>query len=330
MTQSKAAYYDNHGAARDVLKISHFYIPAPEDDEVQIEIMFSGVNPADVKFRAGLREKKSFPTIIPHHDGAGIVTKIGKNVTKFKENDKVWICNGSWRRSHGTACSMINIPEELVTMMPRNIPLEIGACLGIAALTAASSLISVHCQPKDTVMITGGAGSVANMAIQLAKFMGYRVVTTVSSEAKAKIAQQAGADYVINYKVENVLDKVKEYTSKRLLDGLIDVDFGGNIGWSIEALRNHATLVAYASETEPMPVMPFYQLMSKQITIKPTLVYQIDQKLRAQAIELINNALMEKALHPIINKIYSLDQIIEAHEAVEAKDRIGQVLVKMA
>lgn len=330
MTVFKAAYYESVGKAEEVLKMGTFELAPPEDNEVQIQIVTSAVNPSDVKTRQGLRGPLTIPYLIPHSDGAGIITACGSTVTQFKRGDRVWMYNAARERNHGTASTLINLPVDLVIPLPDNTSFEIGAYLGIPALTAAACLLSLNCERDDTIMITGGAGAVSMCAIQLAKVLGLKTITTVRSVEKAHIAKQMGADYVINTATENVLDKIKHYTHDQLLDGLVDVDFGGNLDWSIEALKTNSAIATYASMGKTEPTLPFYTMMFKQLSLHFIFAYVLSKPMRKRAIELVQNALRENKLHPLIAKIYTLDDIAQAHLAVEAGDKIGQVLIRNA
>lgn len=327
MTKTKAAYYEQFGRASDVLKIGEFYIDDPKENEVQVEIITSGINPSDTKIRQGARGQFDYSYVIPHSDGAGIIIKIGKKVQNFKVGDRVWIYNAGWQRQHGTACSLLNLPEELVVKLPKKISFETGACLGVSALTAAACLLSLDIQPGKTIMITGGAGMVGMMAIQMAKMLDLEVITTVSNREKNLIASQAGADYVINYNTENVADKIKEYTAGMLLDSLIDVDFGSNISWSIDAMAANSVIASYASAHKPIVQLPFYSMMFKQIALKPVFVYILSETMRKNSIKLVQKALKKNLLKPIIYKIYSLEEVAQAHVDVENKNRQGHVLI---
>ena len=325
----QGAFYTKTGKAFDVLKIGLFDVDEPKENEVQLQVITSSVNPSDVKIRSGLRGDLTYPYIIPHSDGAGIIQKLGNKVTNFKIGDRVWIYNAAWNRNIGTACEMINIDSSLIVPLYDNISFEIGACLAIPGLTAAAALLSLNCKFGDTVLITGGAGSVGMIAIQLAKLLGFKVITTVSSPNKSDIALQAGADHVINYTECDVASEVMCLTGGQGIDGLVDVDFGANISWSIEALKAHTTIATYASATIPNPELPFYKLMFKQITIKPIFVYILPNEIRTQSIELIQKACHKNLLSPLIHGIYPLNDIILAHEAVEKNQKIGQVLLKL-
>lgn len=328
MTTFKAAYYRSAGKAEEVLKLGVFELTPPKDNEVQIEIVASAVNPSDVKIRQGNRGSLTVPSLIPHSDGAGIITACGLGVTQFQPGDRVWMYNAARERNHGTASTLINLPVELVVPLADNTTFETGACLGIPALTAAACLLSLNCDCDDTIIITGGAGAVGMCAIQLARFLGLKTIATVRSEEKVQIAKQMGADYVINTATEEVLDKIKQYARDTLLNGLVDVDFGSNLDWSIAALKDNSAIATYASMGQTMPTLPFYPMMFKQLSLHFIFAYILSKPMRARAIELVQNALQENRLNPLIAKVYSLDDIIQAHLAVEAGNKIGQILIR--
>src|ERR1700730_4064823 len=99
----KAAYYVDYGAAKDVLRVGELPTPEPQAGEVLVRMRFSGVNPSDCKRRQGIRDRPGYPLIIPHNDGAGIITDVGEGVDKERVGQRVWIWSGQRRRPFGTA-----------------------------------------------------------------------------------------------------------------------------------------------------------------------------------------------------------------------------------
>jgi NADPH2:quinone reductase len=105
----QAAFYERYGSARDVLKIGYLPNPIPQPGEVLVRIQFSGINPSDCKRRQGLRDRPGYPLIIPHNDGAGIITDVGEGIDKERVGQRVWIWSGQRRRPFGTAAEYISI-----------------------------------------------------------------------------------------------------------------------------------------------------------------------------------------------------------------------------
>src|SRR5262245_44402908 len=193
----RAAYYETNGAARAVLRVGEVETPQPGRGEVRVRLAVSGVNPSDVKSRAGLTRKIAFPRVIPHSDGAGVIEAVGNGVPPARVGERVWVWNGQWRRAFGTAAEAIVLPAEQAVPLPASVSMEAAACLGIPAYTAYQAVELAGLQGGSTVLVAAGAGAVGHYAIQLAKKKGATVLTTVSSPAKAELARKAGADHAI-------------------------------------------------------------------------------------------------------------------------------------
>src|SRR5689334_12241260 len=238
----RAAWYEKNGAAAEVLQVGEVETPQPGPGEVRIKLRTSGVNPSDVKNRAGTTRKIAFPRVIPHSDGAGEIDAVGAGVDKARIGERVWTWNGQWKRPFGTAAEYIVLPENQAVKLPAAISLEAGACLGIPALTAWHAVDIAGTQKGTTLLIAGGAGAVAHYAIQFAKARGATVITTVSSPEKAKVARAAGADHTIDYKTENVGERVQALV-KGGVDAVIELDLTANAHLLPAVLRPHGTLV---------------------------------------------------------------------------------------
>ena len=225
----KAVWYDKQGPAHEVFNYGDLPTPEAGPGEVRIKLEASGVNPSDTYRRAGTVDPMDYPRVIANSDGAGFVDQIGSGAKRFKVGDRVWLYNGQRNgRAFGTAAEYIALDENLVTPLPDNVSFAAGATLGVPGMTAWICLFHAGSIDGQTVLVTGGAGAVGHYAIQLAKWGGARVITTVSTPQKAKIAQAAGADLVIDYKQEDVAERVGKFSPKGV-DRIVEVDFGGNI-----------------------------------------------------------------------------------------------------
>jgi len=196
----QAAWYEQTGPASEVLIVGEKADPVPQAGEVVVRVHASGVNPSDVKARAGARGPIPFPYVIPHSDGAGTITAVGEGVDLSRIGERVWTWNAAWQRADGTCAEYVALPARQAVPLPEATSFAAGACLGIPALTAAYGVFADGEVTGKTVLVTGGAGAVGQYAIQLAKWGGARVLTTVSSPAKTGVADLAGADLVINYR----------------------------------------------------------------------------------------------------------------------------------
>jgi NADPH:quinone reductase len=324
----RAAYYEHNGTARDVLRVGDVETPQPKAGELRVKLFTSGVNPSDVKSRAGSTRKIAFPRVIPHSDGAGEIEAVGEGVSPARVGERVWIWNGQWRRPFGTAAEAITLPAEQAVPLPKNISMDAGACLGIPAYTAYEGVVLTGASEGSTILVAGGAGAVGHYAIQFAKKRRATVITTVSSPAKAELARQAGADHVIDYKREAVGERVMAITGKRGADAVIELDLAANARLLPEVLAPNGIVAIYGSGA-PEASIPFQFLLQNNITLRFFLVYLMPQVERARATADITRMLEGGALIHNVARTFALDEIAGAHEAVESGAAMGNVVIRI-
>jgi NADPH2:quinone reductase len=321
----RAAYYEQNGSAREVLRVAEVETPQAGPGEVRVKLSHSGVNPSDVKARQGSR-KITWPQLVPHSDGAGQIDQVGDGIAKSRIGERVWVWNGQWKRPFGTAAEYIALPAAQAVKLPDKVSLEAGACLGIPAMTATHAVALSHAGKGTTLLIAGGAGAVAQYAIQFAKAQGATVLTTVSSPEKAKAAREAGADHTIDYKREDVGERVMELTGKRGVDAVIEMDLAANAKLIPFVLRPKGSVIVYGTGAAEATLPASFCLINS-IRLQFCLVYELDDVERTAAVSAINRALVAGALsHRIAQPTYKLADAIAAHEAVE-KGTIGNVIV---
>ena len=323
----QAAWYETIGSADEVLQVGEIDNPSPGQGDVLVQMKTSGVNPSDVKTRAGARGELQFPKIIPHSDGGGVITAVGEGVSKDRIGERVWIWNGAFGRAHGTCAELITLPSNQAVSMPDSTSFETAACLGIPAATAFYGIFCDGSVNDQNILITGGAGAVGHLGIQLAKWSGANVISTVSGDDKAAAAKTAGADLVINYKTDDVIEAVNDFTKGDGVDRILEVEFGGNLSVSQHVIKNNGVIASYGSVAEANPSVPFYDLMFKGVTLNTYLIYIVPESDRAKINEGITAALNDNALNPIIAESFPLPSIIDAHKAVEAGSVIGNVII---
>jgi NADPH2:quinone reductase len=324
----RAAYYETNGSAREVLRVAEVETPQPGPGEVRVKLMASGVNPSDVKNRAGITRKIAFPRVIPHSDGAGEIEAVGEGVPAARVGERVWVWNGQWRRALGTAAQSIVLPAEQAVPLPANTAMEAGACLGIPAYTGYQAVVLAGVGAGATVLIAAGAGAVGHYAIQFAKKRNATVITTVSSPEKAAIARQAGADHVIDYKREDVGERVMAITGKRGADAVIEMDLAANAKLLPNVLTPNGVVAIYGGSAGE-PAIPFQFLLQNSITLKFFLVYLMPQDLRARATADITQLLERGELIHNVAQTFDLGDIVAAHEAVEAGKALGNIVVRI-
>lgn len=324
----RAAFYEQNGSAREVLKLGEIDTPSPHSGEVRIKLATSGVNPSDVKSRAGRTRKIAFPRVIPHSDGAGVIDLVGAGVPASRIGERVWTWNAQWQRAFGTCADYVVLPAAMAVPLPAHVSFEAGACLGIPAMTAYHAIATARADAASTLLISGGAGAVAHYAIQFAKARGAVVIATVSSDAKAKLARAAGADHTIDYKSEPVGERVMDLTDKAGVDAVIELDIAANAHLLPGVIKPGGTVVVYGTGAAEGS-MPLHFLLTNRIALQFILVYLLTAEERRAAIAAINHMLDDNRLIHNVALTLPLDKIVEAHEAVESGKVMGNVVVKL-
>lgn len=325
----KSVFYDRFGSAADVLTLETFDTPAPETGEVTVRLAFSGVNPSDIKARAGSRPgvlKPPFAQVIPHSDGAGVIEAVGDGVDPARIGTRVWIWNGQWQRAFGTASTHITLPAEQTVSLPDAVSLETGAILGIPGLTAAQAVFGSGEVKDKTLLISGGGGTVGYLAVQLAVWGGAKVIATCSARDADRV-KAAGAHTVLDYRSDTLAADVLAANSGAPVARILEVEFGANVAMNAEVIAPNGTIAAYGSQIDMAPTLPFGPLLFKAATIDIILIYLLPLPERTACIELLHRALADGALSCPVAQIFALGDTAAAHEAVLAGARTGAVLV---
>ena len=324
----RAITYSDFGSARDVLHMKELDAIAPQAGEVRVKLIFSGVNPSDVKSRAGRPglDKPAFAEIIPHSDGAGVIDAVGDGVNPDRIGQRVWIWNGQWQRPHGTAAEFITLPADMAVPLPDGVSFETGAILGIPGLTAAEAVFGGGDISGQTVLISGGAGTVGLLAVQLAKWGGAKVITTCSPRDMDRV-KDAGADAVLDYSAPDIAAQILNANDGAPIPTVIEVEFGVNVELNAEVIAPNGRLAVYGSAKNMQPVLPFFPLLFKAVTIDIILIYLLPKPERDARVSLLHAALTDKALTCPVERVYPLAETAAAHEAVEAGGRAGAVLI---
>lgn len=326
----RAVFYERNGAAREVLQLAELSDPHPGPGEVRVRIQWSGVNPSDVKSRAGLRNRSmDFPRVIPHSDGMGVIDEVGDGVDAQRLGQRVWVWSAAWGRPFGTAAEFVCVPEKMAVPLPDGVSGEVGACLGIPAMTAMHAVLMDGGVAGKRVLIAGGAGAVGHYAIQFASRMGAaQVFTTVSNAQKAELALAAGADHAIDYTQGHVVQEVNALTAGKGLDRIIEVDLASNVLQDIDMLSRGGEIVAYGSKPAPVQ-LPFPALLAKNLQLKFFMIYHIGDADRARAQAALTRILEKGGLQHNIVERWPLERIVEAHEAVEAGRLVGNLVLSV-
>ncbi len=314
----RAAWYMQNGPADEVLALGELATPEPAPGEVRVRLHASGVNPSDVKSRT--MRPLGGPRVVPHSDGAGVIDQVGEGVSAGRIGQRVWVWNGQWMRAMGTAAEYITLAAPQAVPLPESTSFAAGACLGVPALTAFQAVALLGDIAGKTVLVIGAGSAVGHYAAQIAvRRGGARVIGTVGSPEKAAHAAGAGAFATIDYKREDVAARVLALTDGRGVDAVIDMDLSSTAPMLAAGLvAPHGTVVCYGSNTlDPVP-LPFFQALFGSLTLRFFLVYDLTPADRARAVDGVSDMLARGQLEHTIGAIFSLDQIVAAHQAVEA------------
>jgi NADPH2:quinone reductase len=323
-----AAWFESFGTAEDVLQLGERDLPTVGSGEVLVRLHTSGVNPSDVKKRAG-----SFPNlldggfVIPNSDGAGIIEAVGDGVDANRVGERVWIYQAQFARRFGTAAEYVAIDSSRAPSLPDNASFEVGACLGIPVMTAHRAVFADGDVAGQTILITGGAGRVGHYAIQWATQAGAIVVATASNDADRETCIAAGAEHVVNHRADDLIGQIMAATNDQPVDRVVDVEFGANLPTTVEVLKVGGVIATYSSTQVSEPKLPFLQMMYKDLTIRTIIVYAMPESAKQRAICDIDTALSDNALQHRIAETMPLDKIATANQVVEKASIRGAVIL---
>ncbi|WP_127545277.1 NADPH:quinone reductase [Actinoplanes sp. OR16] len=334
----RAAVFHESGPAASVLQLTERRLPRVGAGEVRVRIVLSAVNPTDTGTRAGRGVPDGIdPPRVPNQDGTGVVDALGEGVGGLEPGDRVWVWDAAYRRADGTAQEYVTLPRHQVVRMNDDIPIEVGAALGIPALTAHRCLTVASDGPDRlapgalagrTVLVAGGAGAVGNAAIQLAKWAGATVLTTVSSKEKAELATAAGADAVIDYREEDVAARIRELSATGP-QVIVEVSTG-NLDLDLDVVAPGGNIAIYVAGKFSMPS---FKAMLKNVSLDFVLTYTTTPEEKANAVAAVAEAVNAGAFRvgedaglPLHR--FPLERIAEAHEAVE-NNAVGKVVIEV-
>jgi NADPH2:quinone reductase len=318
----RAALYESHGRAADVLRVAEVDRPEPGPGQVRVRIEVSGVNPTDWKSRGGATARPLSGFQIPHHDGAGVIDAVGAGVDEGRIGERAWTWLAAHGQPWGTCAEWCVVPEDQAVAIPDGVSSELAASLGVPALTAHRCLFADGPLYGCSVVVAGGAGAVGHFAIELAKRAGARVAATVSGPAKAELAAQAGADLVVNYKDPDAADQLAAFAPA---DRIVEVALGANLALALPLSGPQTTIVTYASEATD-PVLPVRAAMTANVSMRFVLLYGVPRPVLRRVAADITQALADGALTELPVTKFSLDEVAAAHDAVQA-GAVGKVLV---
>jgi len=299
----------------DVFKWEEIPVPEINDHELLVKAYGSSVNPIDCAIRQG--KLKSFirlklPTILGV-EVSGIVEKVGKSVTQFAVGDRVYAFLGLSR--NGAYAEYVAIPEPFAAAIPSNLNIAQAGVVPGVGLTAYQAFTECAAVKQGMkVLINGAGGGVGTFAIQIAKAMGAEV-TAVCSESKAELAKKLGADVVVNYRKENILDSGKEY------DVILNGVRGSDVGKWKKLLRNGGKQIVIAANPLQMPFIALSNIFSSRKSI----IFNV--KADGKSLKELSELIAGRKVKPIISKTFALEELTRAHELSERESVAGKIAI---
>jgi NADPH2:quinone reductase len=332
----------HRGGGPGVLTLVDKPVTEPGPGQVRVRVIRSGVNPSDWKTRRLIDGQPVSPPQVPNQDGAGIIDAVGQAVDPARLGQPVWLFEAAWGRSEGTAQEYAIVPAGQAVDLPGHASFDLGASLGVPFLTAHRCLTVNDSGPDRLgpgllrgriVLVSGGAGAVGNAAIQLARWSGATVITTVSSPAKARLAAAAGAGHVIDYRRQRAAEAVRAIAPQGV-HTVVEVAPGVNAALDLAVIAPHGCVACYASDGGEQIVLPGRSLTPLNARWQFLSVYSVPAAAKQHAIEDVQAALAAGAIgvgehNGLPLHHFPLARAARAHQAVE-QSVTGKVLIDVA
>lgn len=327
----QAIVINQHGQS-DVFEEIETAPPSARPGHVVIDVMATSVNPVDTKIRSGSEGTAglTFPAIL-HMDVAGIISSVGEGVSQFKVGDEVYGCVGGIVGIPGALAEKVEADARLIALKPASLHFADAASLPLVAITAWEALIDrASIQPDDAVLVHGGTGGVGHISIQLAKLMGARVATTVSTVQKAEIARSLGADDVAFYREESPEEYTSRITNGSGFDTVFDTLGGAVLTNSLKAakLKGHViSIIGY--DTYDLTDMHFKALRLDLVFMAVSIIHDLDRSHHGKILTKLSSLVDRGLVKPLIDERhpFTAEGVKAAHARLESGKAIGKVVI---
>ncbi len=314
----------------DVLKLEDLPLQEPKAGEVRLKVEAIGLNRAEVAFRQGqYLEMPNLPSSLGY-EAAGIIDAIGAEVSGLQIGDRVSTIPAFSMRDYGVYGESAVVPAHAVATYPENLSAQEGASIWMQYFTAYGALIEYgQMQPNDNVLITAASSSVGYAAIQMTKAAGAVAIATTRGNAKKQLLLDAGADYVIVTDEEDLPSQVMQITSGHGADIIFDPVAGPMLEVLANAAAKNATIFEYGSLSLAATPFPLFPALQKGLSVRGYTLFEItqDPEKLERGKRYIYEQLQTGKLKPVIDRIFSLDNIAEAHRYMESNQQNGKIVV---
>jgi NADPH2:quinone reductase len=307
-------------------------VPSVRPGYVLVQVKATSVNQIDCKIRAGLVSEiaPALPAIL-HGDVAGVIAEVGPGVKGFKKGDEVYACAGGVKGSGGALAEYILVDADCLAVKPASLSFAQAAALPLVTITAWTALfLRAGLKKGQTLLVHGGVGGVGHIGVQLGKWCGARVSTTVGSEEDFVLAKQLGAEHVINFRSEKVVDYVGRITEGRGFDVVFDTVGGKNLDLSFQAagLNGKVTTTA-ARSTNDLTLMHNKGLSLDVVFMLIPLVYNEGRAEQGEILRQAAKLVDQGKLIPLIDeRRFSISDVASAHAHLESGKARGKVVLE--
>ena len=302
--------------------------------DLLVRLKAAGVNPVDTKIRSrGVFVPDGLPAVLGC-DGAGVVEAVGESVLRFEPGDEVWLCHGGLGGPAGNYAEYALVDENIAQPKPHTLDFVHAAAAPLVLITAWEALYDrANLAADKKVLIHGGAGGVGHVAIQLARLAGARVCATVSSPQKADFVHALGAEYAINYREEDLVEAVMDWTERKGVDVALDTVGSEVLARTIPAMAHYGDLVTIL---QPGPDLDWKEARNRNLRIGFELMLtpmlrELPEARRHQGAILRQCADWIDAgkLRIQVSETFPLEQAADAHARIEEGHTQGKLALTM-
>lgn len=312
----KAAYIETTGGP-EVIRYGDLPTPEPQAGEVRVKVAAAALNPVDTYIRAGIVAMPLPKPFIPGCDLAGTVDAVGPGVTRFKVGDRVWGSNQGLLGRQGTFAEYCVTGEQWLYPLPTGVTEADAAAVALVGITAHLGLFwRTNLRAGETIFVNGGTGGVGMCVVQMAKAVGAKVVTTVGSPAKAQLATELGADVVLNYKTDDVVQGVKDATAGRGADVFFETTVPTDLDRTIDAMAPRGRVVVMAGR-QARPAWPNGPFYVKGLSLFGFVMFAMTADEQRACASDMNTWMASGALRAVIGKTLPLSEAAAAHQLQE-------------
>ncbi|MET8355501.1 NADPH:quinone reductase [Micromonospora sp. NPDC005171] len=323
----RAAWFDRQGPPREVLQVGELPDPQPGEGEVRVRVSVSGIHVGDLGKRQGWwGSTMSFPRVVPHGDGAGVIDAVGPGVEPSRVGERVWVYLAQSYRPFGTAAEYTVVPARHAVTLPAEVPYEQAAGLGIPGITAHRAIFADGPVGGQRVVVTGALGAVGRAALAVARRAGALVIATVRRPDQVEHALAAGAHHAVDTVGGDVATRILDHIGGEPIDRVAELAFDANLATNLQILRNGGVIATYATVAAE-PAIPYWPLGFQNITVRFLSNDDFPESANeAAAIELTAALVAGDLRYPIAARL-PLTEIAEAHEMVEHGSAGGRIVL---